>query len=703
MPRNRAFKSRILVAMAATLLVVVAVAFLFIGRAVSRTMYRQERQAAENALRLVMMDIHGRDNSVRFYAESALGFRKRQLMDEARNVTRAFDLLAGLADSGALSAKAARDAALKYAEAIQFTPGGYFFIYDQHCVCIAHVDKRFIGRDLRDLRDRTGKHVLRELMEAARKPGGGFVRYYWQRPGQKGTSPKLSYALWYARWKWLVGTGVYIDDIEKAVDEDRKGMIADLDRSLADVRIARTGRLFIVDGDGRVVVDPGGRGKGQGAARPWPVPKLSLARLKEAVQDGRDVVPFEGRPLSHAPGRPGRDLAFVRCYKPLNWYVVAVVSEAELAEPGWRMLLRLGMVEAVVFAAGLLVVWWLSSRVSRPLVRLTDQVRALGEAEFQGDPAALEAVAKERSDEIGRLAEAFAEMQRRLAGYLRDLTRTTAAKARTDGELRIAQSIQRSFLPRPDSLTGLRGRVDVAADLRVAREVGGDLYDFFMLDADRLAVVLGDVSGKGVPAALFMAVARTLVRSAMRDVTRLSGRTPPPDGILDVVNPRLAYGNDHFMFVTLILGVLDLRTGRLKFTNAGHTRPRVLSPEGVRLLTDRHGPPLGVRPKRTFRSSEFVLRPGDAVFLFTDGVTEARDGDGAFFGDARLDATLTACREDTPAEIVRRVHAAVDAFVGDAPPSDDRAMLVFRYNGPSAAAPDTDDEGTTDHGDPGKP
>ncbi len=239
-------------------------------------------------------------------------------------------------------------------------------------------------------------------------------------------------------------------------------------------------------------------------------------------------------------------------------------------------------------------------------------------------------------------------------------------------ELDIARNIQQSIVPRvfPDR-TDLR----IFADMLPAQEVGGDFYDFFFVDADRLGIVIGDVSGKGVPAALFMAVTRTLLRS-----TALSGA--PPDECLRRVNALLIPENTAEMFATVFYGVVNLRTGVLEYCNGGHNPPYLLRGDGtVEALQRTRGTVLGVLDDVRFVAQTARLRPGDGIFLYTDGVTEAMDAAGNLFTDRRLQTILVEVRGGTPEAVIHSVVDAVKRYCNNAAQSDDLTALAVRIFG----------------------
>jgi serine phosphatase RsbU (regulator of sigma subunit)/anti-sigma regulatory factor (Ser/Thr protein kinase)/HPt (histidine-containing phosphotransfer) domain-containing protein len=272
------------------------------------------------------------------------------------------------------------------------------------------------------------------------------------------------------------------------------------------------------------------------------------------------------------------------------------------------------------------------------------------------------------------------EVKARVRALLRAKAYQDAVRELLESELRVAREIQRGLVPRDFAALGMGGTVDCFACLEPARAVGGDLYDVFRLDGRRLCLVVGDVSGKGIPAALFMVITLTLIRS----LARLSGR---PDDILAKVNEALAADNPSSMFVTLFCAVLEQDTGRLTCASGGHLSPLLVRPgEAPRQALPSEGTLVGVLPGLAYPSTELILAPGDLLVAFTDGVTEARNQEGALFGEARLRALLASAREGTPSEAVEAILAGVREFAGPSEQADDIAILAVRYAGPTATS-----------------
>ncbi len=249
-------------------------------------------------------------------------------------------------------------------------------------------------------------------------------------------------------------------------------------------------------------------------------------------------------------------------------------------------------------------------------------------------------------------------------------------QAVAESELMVASKIQENSLPSIFPPFPDRPEIDIYASMTPAKEVGGDFYDFFMIDRDHLAIVIADVSGKGIPAALFMMVAKTLIKNQT-----MMG-TIDPGEIFEKVNDQLCEGNRAEMFVTAFLGILSLSTGTLSYCNAGHEYPALKRTDGVfEIIRERHFPPLATMEDLAYRSKELLLNPGDILFVYTDGVTEATNSHKELFGLERMLDALNKATVGVPEVIDVCVRQDIMAFVGDAEQFDDITMLSFKYNG----------------------
>ena len=278
-------------------------------------------------------------------------------------------------------------------------------------------------------------------------------------------------------------------------------------------------------------------------------------------------------------------------------------------------------------------------------------------------------------DEIGVLASSIDAMEEQIVNYVDNLTKVTSEKERLSTELSLASKIQAAMIPNTFPAFPNNKDFDVYASMIPAREVGGDFYDFFLIDNDHLCMVIADVSGKGVPAALFMMATKIMLANFAK-----MGKSPGE--ILSAANEAICANNKEEMFVTVWLGIIELSTGRLVSANAGHEYPIVKSAQGgYEIVKDKHGFVIGGLSGMVYKEHETILEPGAKLFLYTDGVPEATDASGKMFGLERLIDTLNAAKDAAPDGIIENVGKAVDEFVSGAEQFDDLTMLSFVYNG----------------------
>ena len=330
------------------------------------------------------------------------------------------------------------------------------------------------------------------------------------------------------------------------------------------------------------------------------------------------------------------------------------------------------LVLAICSAAMILAI---RSLVLRRIYRLEGHMEAYARDK---DPAVAKTVEAElrserSSDEISTLSGGFSEMVCELDNYMRNLEAVTAERERIGAELNVATEIQASMLPNIFPPFPDRKEFCLFASMDPAKEVGGDFYDFFFVDDNHLAIVIADVSGKGVPAALFMVIAKTLVKNHAQ-----AGE--PVETVLANSNNQLCEGNGGELFVTTWIGILDLRNGELSFSEAGHENPLLLHRDGTveTLKPKRKRPPLATLEGLKFLPNTIRLQPGDTVFLYTDGVPEATNAQDELFGMERLEACLREHTADTPDKLLPAVRKTVDTFVGEAPQFDDLTMLALQ-------------------------
>lgn len=274
-------------------------------------------------------------------------------------------------------------------------------------------------------------------------------------------------------------------------------------------------------------------------------------------------------------------------------------------------------------------------------------------------------------DEIESLSQSFNFMLAELTEYIANLSKMTAEKERIGAELDVARHIQASMLPCIFPPFPERHEFDIYATMTPAKEVGGDFYDFFFVDPDHLALVMADVSGKGVPAALFMMISKTLIKS-------IAQNRHNPSAVLEKVNNQLCENNEAEMFVTVWLGILEISTGKMRCVNAGHEFPAIKRKDGQwELYKDKHGFVVAGMENAKYKEYELQFNPGDKLFVYTDGVAEATDSNNVLYGTDRMIDALNRAKDKPVKELLEYVHADVDSFVGGADQFDDITMMTL--------------------------
>ena len=399
-----------------------------------------------------------------------------------------------------------------------------------------------------------------------------------------------------------------------------------------------------------------------------------LAILRTRYQDHDTFV-------AYAPV-DGRNMAVLLLFKP---ELLQVVDRTQTAIAGQldqftahqhdevsRLIVHLLIVGFVL----LLLVAWIARRLAhgltKPLALLEARARVIGEGDWS------QRITVNSGDEIESLGRTLNRMAEDLQRHVREMQRAAADHERIESELRVAREIQTSLMPRMFPPFPDRPEFELFATMVPAREVGGDLYDFFFIDERHLCLLIGDVADKSVPAALYMMVTKFVLRMEARN-------TLAPDQILKNANSVMAADNEKCMFVTVLCAILDTETGRLTMASAGHNPPvyRAVGEKSAALTVPR-GFVVGVLPEARYASHTVTMRDGDMIVLYTDGVTEANDPHGDMFGESRLIECVSASGTSGATELVQQVQQQVEQFVAGAPQSDDMTLLALRYHGRSS-------------------
>ncbi len=347
----------------------------------------------------------------------------------------------------------------------------------------------------------------------------------------------------------------------------------------------------------------------------------------------------------------------------------------DLAEFAVKMVI---FMVGMTLLASLILIRIINGGITKPIQKLSAAAGQLVKAEKSGESSDSEIFKNltiRSKDEIGDLYNSLSDMEKDMNIYIRNLMSVTAEKERITTELSLATRIQADMLPNTFPAFADREDFDIFATMNPAKEVGGDFYDFFLIDDDHLGIVMADVSGKGIPAALFMMASKIVLAN-----NAMLGKSPGE--VLTATNDAISPNNREEMFVTVWMGILELSTGKLTAANAGHEYPVIKNGDGpFELFRDKHGFVIGGMAGIRYKEYELMLKPGEKLFLYTDGVPEATDAENTMFGIDRMLAALNEDADAAPTTILKNVRKHVDGFVGDAEQFDDLTMLCLEYKG----------------------
>ena len=444
-------------------------------------------------------------------------------------------------------------------------------------------------------------------------------------------------------------------------------LLKTLSQIVNSIKIGQTGTGWVVDNTGLIV------------AHPLPQLPMKLNLLKSSEMGYQELDAIGAKIVRGEAGqgsyvRPD-GTRFVSIFNPIpntpGWAFGIALTQAEYMDRPERLIRQIVWLMAGMLAIVLLVVALLSRKITAPVLQLREGVEIVSTGHLD------HLLDIRTGDEIQALAEAFNRMTGDLKEYIHNLQQVTKEKERVESDLRVANKIQASMLPRIFPPFPEMESLDLYAIMEPAREVGGDFFDFFILEDGRLCFSIGDVSGKGIPAALFMVITMTILRNQAL-------HNPSLERVFQQTNTMLCAENDENMFVTLFMAILDPKTGTLEYISAGHNPPLIsLGGKDFEFLEVEPSLVMGGMEGAPYRSATMVMRPEDLLFLYTDGVTEAMNEADEQFGEARTIQALNDLKGKPVSEVICGVRTAIHTFTQGAPASDDVTMLAVMLTGPT--------------------
>jgi sigma-B regulation protein RsbU (phosphoserine phosphatase) len=442
-----------------------------------------------------------------------------------------------------------------------------------------------------------------------------------------------------------------------------------LTKIMSSVKIFKSGYAFLISQNGVIITHPN---------KNYVMNQSIFTIAKENNQPGmrnigREMIKGKGNFASadfKSKWHAGKLWINYKGLPSSHWSIGVIYPDKEM----FASLRQITLILVCLIVAGLFLLSFFTVKIiqklTAPLKQFANSARLIAAGDFNVQLPEIKT-----HDEMKELHTSFSFMQKELAEYIVNLKDTTSAKEKIESELRIASEIQMAMIPHIFPPFPDLPQVDVFAVLKSAKEVGGDLYDFFVIDGDKFCFAIGDVSGKGVPASLFMAVTRTLVRS-------ISDKEVSPSVIVSTLNKSLSSNNESSMFVTFFLGVLNLKTGELRYSNAGHNPPVVIREQGdVTMFEKTKFIPVGLFEDFEYGELSLQLEPGDKIFLYTDGVSEAENAANKLFGDDNLMTLISDNVNASPRDLIHKMEGRLAEHVKGHMQSDDITMMTIVYNG----------------------
>jgi len=619
---------------------------------VKSAILKTEHKNLENIKKIILLNVEGKYKNLLLDKLAFIKRRKNQLQSDSALLMQSLDLLYQLHPNAneALAKKNVLDwlITLKISSEI--------FLADASHDIFFHSSDILNGKNLTAIKDIKSKPVSQSI-NTADSLFHKFAVFSCENENTK----KIAYLTPLPHWGWTLGITNDISEIEAETRKKTAEILKVLKENFKQIKIAETGTIFLFNHAGTMLIHPSDKYASALTA------DVIQALLQRHDQDIPLNIILNEKDIN----------GYTSHIKALDWYIAALVPVEEIRQPAAELAARLSVIMGLIFLTGFFVLSLAVRRFSNPLKLLTQKIKQIPHEDLTAPEFALN-LKKEfytgRKDEVGALATSFLYMFQELQTSITQLIATTTAKERIESELNVARDIQLGILPKIFPPYPEKTEFDLHAYMEPAREVGGDLYDFFLMDEDHLCISIGDVSDKGVPAALFMAITKTLIKT-------YAETTDSTSKIITKINDILSKDNPNCMFVTLLVGILNIKTGVLMYSNAGHNPPIIKSENHTFFQKGLSGPMAGAMEGMAFKELSVTLKPGDMLFFYTDGVTEAMNAAQELYSDEKLLELLNTASSLDAKEIIERVNHDLKDFSKEAPQSDDITMLCLNFKG----------------------
>ena len=434
-----------------------------------------------------------------------------------------------------------------------------------------------------------------------------------------------------------------------------------MQRMLSEIKIGKSGYAFIINKSGAIITHP---------KNDWIQTKNIFEKPSHIFRDGIQIIESEirnsGRGAGHGISEYLDNQKAWFYYAPLsnpNWSVIIVIPERELFKEIRVIFQKILLVSGIGILILFLVNMFVFKRLLEPLARITDAIQSF---------TSVTGKEKKSKNEIKMLAESLEDWQAKYGVLIDEQTKTASEKLKFEKDLKSAYEIQQNIIPSGHPAFPEHPEIDLYAILKPAELIGGDLYDYFFIDKEHILFAIGDVSGKGIPASLFMAIASTLIRSNSKAMSSKE--------IIEGINNELGDRNPNQYFLTLFIGILDINTGIMDYCNAAHDYPYILHPDGtVQTLSKSHGIPLGIFKNKIYKSNTVELQYGDLILFYTDGVINSRDSGGTHYGSDKLKNNIQRMTDLSAKEVVTNLLQNIMTYEDESHQSDDISLMALKF------------------------
>ncbi len=659
-------KGKIIFFISLVLVVSAVVNIYFTKRDVGNAMLVAQEKSAINILYSLDLIIKDDYRNLLSYKRSMTMSKRQQLKDSAQMIASVFN---GYCSSSMDSLSQTN--ALKWLKSAPFENIDYFIIHKDSKILVSS-NKSITDETYKKIEDRKYRNISQVMSFSNLEKKGDYAVIVTDEKKNKSV---LAYFLPFDQWEYTIVTSIDISSIEAEAQTKQRKIIESLSEFSKELNITKHGFIYMFDVSDNIIIAPPKHIKNDIHLS---VNDLTGNNVLDDIKAASkaDISEFRYKVMKNN----SKEDMIVYCnyFKPLKWYISVIIPVGEIHQPANKLVIRQSLIIIVMFMVGLIAVFILVTRIAKPLNLLSSYVKTIPEEDFtkpltQKTP--IDGLPEKYKDEVGDLASSFILMRQELSKNIQDLVKITASRERIESELNIARDIQLGLVPKTFPSFPQYKAFDLYATLVPAKEIGGDLYDFFLIDEENLCFALGDVSDKGIPSALLMVVTRTLIRT-------LSEKINSPSEMMNKINNIISADNPRTMFVTLIIGILNIKTGKIKYANGGHNPPVVIkNHEEVYYNKGRNEPLVGAIPDIQYSDLELELSPGESFFLYTDGVNEAMNPESVQYSNGKLLSQIEQNRSKPANEIIENMLNSIKEHSQTAPQSDDIAMLMIKYHG----------------------